>query len=1151
MNLGFARKAKLSVMPSKTKQVVRLADGSERSSSLMVCANLQLGSHQEYSNLTAMPLRGHQFDVILGMPWLKKHNPIIDWAARRITLPSPSDSSSGPEVKLEPAQRPRASLYFIMKTKTLKREVRCNRIEEVYLLSVAMKKEDPPESTTSAEKIKEETERITQEYEDVFPDELPPQLPISRVVDHHIDLIPGSEPPSRPMFRMSPKEIDEIKKQLSELEEKGLIQPSQSPYGAPILLVKKKDGGFRMCIDYRALNAITIKNRYPLPRIDELFDRLQGAKVFSKIDLRTGYWQIRVHPDDVPKTAFRTRYGHYEWRVLPMGLTNAPATFMRLMNEIFRPFLDEFVIVFLDDILVYSKTIADHRRHLRAVFDVLRRHKLYAKKSKCDFFSDHVEFLGHVIDREGIHMMDSKVKAIREWPTPTSVEDIRCFLGTIGYYRKFIKNFSKIAAPLNDLLKKESHFEWSSRHQHAFTSLIEAIVTAPTLILPDPKLPYVVTADACGYGIGASLMQDQGTGLQPIAFMSKKLTPAELKYQNHERELLALYRALKEWRHYLYGSKFTLRTDHHNLIWLCKQKHLSSRQAHWMMFFQEFEGVIPIEYYAGKLNQVADGLSRRPDHRPTAAMMVKSQPGTETESIPKPTQNVSQPTEVNLVSSVSMHTEQLLDEIREATQEDPDAMNLLHHPQRHHRVTTRDRLIYWKRTRIYVPKDDVLRAKILHECHDTPTSGHLGTAKTTELVTRYFYWPNMQEEIKQYVKTCSSCQRNKPSHQVPAGLLQPLPVPQQPWTDISMDLITHLTKTKDGHDCIVVFVDRFSKQLHAVATVTGISALELVSIFIREVVRHHGIPSTIVSDRDPRFTAHFWRQVFEMLRTKLAMSTSFHPETDGQTERDNRTIEDILRAYTDALQDDWDDYLPMAEIAYNKSIQASTGFSPYYLNTGNDFPTLLTRALESAREATNEAAADKVHRWNDALEKAKENIEKAQLRQQRYADEYRRDLIFEVGDRVLLSTENLRSSGIMIGAPKFLPKFIGPYRVTKVISRTAYELNLPNTMKVHPVFHVHLLKPYHDPHAAFPSRIHDPTPEPEFVDDDEPGWEVESVLKKRRRGRQVEYLVKWKGFPPEEATWEPLEHMVKADLSIQDYEERNALRQRRRSPRPR
>ena len=355
--------------------------------------------------------------------------------------------------------------------------------------------ESEQHSAVEFEKVTAETNRVLSEYADRFPPDLPKTIPPDRDVDHHIELVPGSTPPSRPMYRMSPTELDELKRQLDDLMSKGLIRPSKSAYGAPVLLTKKKDGSWRFCVDYRALNAITVKNKYPLPRIDELFDRLQGAKYFSKIDLRSGYWQIKVWSEDVPKTAFRTRYGSFEWLVLPMGLTNAPATFMHLMNQIFRAYLDKFVIVFLDDVLIYSRTLAEHRKHVRQVLDVLRQHQLYCKESKCEFFRDHVEFLGHRVDRDGMHMMEDKVRAIRDWPTPTAVEDIRSFLGMVGYYRKFIQGFSSIAAPLTGLLKKGVRFLWTAELETSFRTLIHTITTAPTLILPDPTKPYVITAD--------------------------------------------------------------------------------------------------------------------------------------------------------------------------------------------------------------------------------------------------------------------------------------------------------------------------------------------------------------------------------------------------------------------------------------------------------------------------------------------------------------------------------------------------------------------------------------------------------------------------------------------------------------------------------
>jgi predicted aspartyl protease len=1120
VNLNFVRKHHIEIAKGEAKQVVRLADGSERSSSFFIAgAHLKMGTHREYGNFITLPLNGHQFDVILGMPWLTKRNPDIDWSAHRITFRQEQSS-----VSMNSTSSSSQGTCSLIKTKALKKAMRCNQLEQIFLVALQEVKEEKPEKPPDGCE-REEEEKILQEYNDLFPAELPKHLPIARTVDHRIDIIPGSAPAFKQVYRASPVENDAIKKHLDELLEKGLVQPSKSPYGAPVLMVKKPDGTFRFCVDYRALNAITIKNSYPLPRVDELFDRLEGARHFSSLDLLTGYWQIRVANEDVEKTAFRTRYGHYEWRVLPMGLMNAPATFMRLMNDIFRKYLDDFVIVFLDDILIYSKTLEDHRKHVRIVLDLLRENKLWAKKSKCHFFQDHIQFLGHQIDRHGMHMMEKKVDGILKWPSPKSLDDVRSYLGTVGYYRKFMQHFSQTAGPLTELLKKESGFHWNTQQEKAFQALKDAVTTAPTLILPDPKLPYVLTADASGYGIGASLMQDHGKGLQPIAFMSKKLTPAELKYPNHERELLALYRALKEWRHYLYGSEFTLRSDHKNLIWICSQKQLSSRQAHWIQFFQEFAGLLPIEYYAGKLNQVADGLSRRPDHRPA--------------SLPPPVpvlDNLMKPSELNLLGTTLIESGTFLDDIRAAIRADPHTMEILRHIKRDPRITLKDDLLRWKTNRLYIPDDSKLRAVIYNECHDSPISGHVGTAKTTAAITKLFYWPHMQDEIKKYVSTCAECQRNKPLHLAPAGLLQPLPIPDKPWTDIGMDLITQLPRSKSGYDCIITFVDRFTKQIHCVPCNTTITAPKLVSIFLREVVRHHGMPKTIVSDRDPRFTGQFWRTLFEMFKTKLAMSTSFHPQTDGQTEKANRTIEDIIRTYVNTVQDDWDEYLTFAEIAYNKSIQASTGFEPYYLNTGREFPTLLTYALEDAGIAKNPAAADRIVMWNEAIAKARESIKRAQERQARYANEGRRNVTFKVGDMVALSTENLKNA-ILGGTMKLSRKWMGPYPITKAISRTAYELELPPNMKIHPVFHIHLLREWRDPKAAFPERVRYPTPQPVFVDDGEPEWHVEDIIQKRMRGRKVQYRVIWKGYPPEEATWED-EDIVKDLEALDRFEER-------------
>jgi hypothetical protein len=959
-------------------------------------------------------------------------------------------------------------------------------------------------STGSTPSGTELARSIIDEYKDVFPDDLPRTLPPHRDVDHRIDLLPNTTPPSRPAYRLSNTEMDELKKQLKELTDHGFIQPSKSPYGAPVLFVKKKDGTMRMCIDYRALNKITIKNKYPLPRIDELLDRLHGATHFSKFDLRSGYWQLRIFGPHVHKTAFRTRYGHYEFLVMPFGLTNAPATFMHLMQSIFRPYLDDFVIVFLDDILVYSKSEADHTKHLRLVLDVLRKHQLYAKLSKCEFFQSKISFLGHVISRDGLHMEPTKVKAVMDWPTPTCPFDIRSFLGLAGHYRKFVRHFSHICSPLTELLHKDKKWEWTAQQQQAFDQLKQAVSTAPVLALPDEHLPFVIRTDASGYALGAELLQDQGKGLQPIAYMSKKMLPAEKNYPVHEQELLAIICALREWRHHVYGKDFKVITDHHSIRYLSTQPNLSPRQIRWVEFLQQFEP-FTIEYKPGKTNIVADALSRRPDHNLAA------------------------------FHSSSTSSTGIMRSIKQAYPNDEACKKMLDDPSTSN-VVVKDGLIY-KHNKLYVPNDQSIKTKLLQEAHDSPIAGHVGTAKTTELLSRTYYWPTMNADIRSYVLSCPACQANKPSNASPMGLLQPIPTPDKRWDVVTMDLITQLPRTRNGHDAIVVFVDKLSKMAHYAATTTTVSAPQLASIFWKEIVRHHGIPSAIISDRDPRFTSHFWRALWKQLGTQLAMSTAYHPQSDGQTERQNRTLEDMLRAYANYHRNDWDLHLVAAEIAYNNSQQASTGFSPFFLNSGQH-PQLPLSRIAPSNASNNPTASELIEQLYNDLNTASNNLTLAQQRQSTYANRHRRDVSFKLGDRVLLSTANLRNDK---QAPKLSPKFIGPFTIKRVASSVAYELELPSSMTgIHPVFHISKLRPYRDGSAAFPSRPVPVTrPPAELLDTGEEAWEVDRIVDKRTRrfGRhqRVEYLVLWKGYPEWEKTWEPEQNLRMARQAIQEY----------------
>ncbi|GJV60264.1 putative reverse transcriptase domain-containing protein [Tanacetum coccineum] len=387
-------------------------------------------------------------------------------------------------------------------------------------------------------------------------------------------LLPGTP------YRLAPSEMKELSEQLKELSDKGFIRPSSSPWGAPVLFVKKKDGSFWMCIDYRELNKLTVKNRYPLPRIDDLFDQLQGSSVYSKIDLRSGYHQLRVREEDIPKTAFRTRYGHYEFQVMPFGLTNAPAVFMDLMNRVCKPYLDKFVIVFIDDILIYSKNKKEHEEHLKLILELLKKEELYAKFSKCEFWIPKVQFLGHVIDSEGIHVDPAKIESIKDWTSPKSPTEIRQFLGLAGYYRRFIEGFSKIAKPMTKLTQKKVKFEWGDKQEAAFQLLKQKFAFQREKV---------------------------------ISYASRQLKIHEKNYTTHDLELGAVVFALKIWRHYLYGTKCTVFTDHKSLQHILDQKELNMRQRRWLELLSDYD--CDIRYHPGKANVVADVLLSRTEER--------------------------------------------------------------------------------------------------------------------------------------------------------------------------------------------------------------------------------------------------------------------------------------------------------------------------------------------------------------------------------------------------------------------------------------------------------------------------------------------------------------------------------------------------------
>ena len=856
---------------------------------------------------------------------------------------------------------------------------------------------------------------ILVEFTDVFPNELPKGLPPLRGIEHQIDLVPGAPLPNRPAYRCNPEETKELQRQVDELISMGFIRESMSPCSVPALLVPKKDSTFRMCIDSRAINRITIKYRYPIPRLDDMLDELHGATIFSKIDLRSGYHQIRMKEGDEWKTAFKTKGGLYEWMVMPFGLSNAPSTFMRLMNEVLKPFLGKFVVVYFDDILVYSTCEESHIEHLRQVCEVLRIQKLYAKLEKCELFMKKVVFLGYVVSGEGIQVDQTKVEAIQSWPTPGSITEVRSFHGLASFYRRFVPNFSTIMAPVTECMKKGS-FKWTMAANEAFEVIKKKLCEAPILALPDFNQVFEVECDASGVGIGAVLTQSK----RPIAYFSEKLNESRKKYSTYDKEFYAMVRALDHWSHYLRPRQFVLHSDHQALKFINGQHKLNPRHAEWVEFLQSFSFVS--NYKQGTSNVVADALSRR-------------------------------------YALLTLLDSRVLGfELMRSCYDVDDEMKIC---MKNCGKTGYDDFVVhdgylFKGNKLCVPKGS-FRELIMREAHSGALAGHFGVTKTLGIIKEYFYWPKMLGDIQALIKRCGSCQRSK--SQFKAGPYMPLPIAEHPWEDLSMDFVVALPRTQRGKDSIMVVVDRFSKMAHFISCHTTHDASKIADLFFREVVRLHGIPKTLVSDRDPKFLSHFWRSLWSKLGTKLLFSTSHHPQTDGQTEVINKVLGNILRALVSTHLKDWDLQLAHAEFTYNRSPSSTTGHTPFEVLYGINplIPLDLTSLPLDFKPSVD--ANEKVKQMKKLHEAIRIQIVKANEKIKNKANKHRKPKLFQPGDLVWIHLRKDRFPSKR--KSKLAPRADGPFEIVEKVNDNAYKVELPGEYGgVSATFNVGDLSPY-------------------------------------------------------------------------------------------
>jgi transposase InsO family protein len=1150
------------------------------------------------------------FDAILGFPWLKQVNPIVDWAKGSWTY-RPFQVDGALEHKA---------------AKFMKEVRRAGRMYIAYI-TPAGKGACIRSIHTSPQGKEVEVPNEYKDFLDVFSTDGAAALPRDARAQHEIELEEGKKPPYGPIYALSQRELEILREYLRQNLASGRIRRSTSAAGAPILFVPKADGTLRLCVDYRGLNRVTKKNRYPLPLLSEILDRVSGARYFTKLDLKDAYHRIPIAERDQWKTAFRTRYGHFKYTVMPFGLTNAPATFQAYINEALQGILDDCCVAYMDDILIYSRTAEEHATHVRSVLERLRKYSLYANLAKCEFWVQEVAFLGYRVGVAGVSMDKSKSEAIATWPRPGSFRDIQVFLGFANFYRGFIRGYSAVVAPITDLLagmqrgKKTGPFEWNDAAERAFHTLKACFQDATVLRHFDPAKTCRIETDASKEAIGAVLSQecespDGRKRFAPIAFLSKKHSKEQRNYGTGDQEMLAIVAAFKEWRHYLDApaGRTVVLCDHEALQSFMTTKSLQGRQIRWAEYLAQFD--FEIRYRRGKDNAAADSLSRRPDH------MVRDEPDGDPlkdlvalrlrdageEYLERKAQ--CSDLRIGLLTRAMAHTVGNLDSdevlrvvpreessmlgASEATAPasmqrptfpvDPDAVLEEEAVPATPEIPTslENRMLHlqasdgWCQQRewekdpskkmkgefkgdwtvdakglvrcngaVYVPNDPATRAGIMRLNHDDPwQGGHFGHEKTQAMIMRYYYWPRIRADINEYIDTCDVCQRMKVPRHKPYGLLAPLPIPKGPWEDISLDFIVGLPPSMRmgvAYDSVLVIVDRFSKMVRYIPTVKEVKASEVGQLLLDEVISKFGTPRSIVSDRGSVFTSAFWGDFCYYLATRRCFSTAFHPQTDGQTERMNQTLECYLRCYIAYEQDDWASLLACAEYAANSAVSATTKSTPFEL-VYSFTPSLnlnVARDTQVRREQArpeNQHAREAASRLEESLEAAVDLRARANASMEKYYNKKRTARTFKAGDLVRLATRNLRLRRVH---KKLADKFVGPFVVEKAIGANAYRLQLPAEYgRVHPTFHVSLLEPYRAREGCEPPAA--------AADLDEDQFEVEEVLDEQTFDGATHFYVKWVGWDAEDNTWEPEAHMRDAVEKVREFRERRDAKKRRR-----
>jgi transposase InsO family protein len=870
----------------------------------------------------------------------------------------------------------------------------------------------------------------------------------TQITQHHIDLIAGAKPRNSPPYRYAPARRQIIESKLTEMLEQGVITPSKSPWASPVVLAPKKDGSMRFCIDYRKLNEVTIRDAYPIPRIDDTLDALQYAKFFSTLDLRSGYWQVEMDANSKPMTAFVTHKGLFECAVMPFGLTNAPATFQRLMDNVLAGLKWQCCLVYLDDIIIYSPTFDQHLIDLRSVLLALAGAHLTLKASKCNFCRPEMTFLGHLVTPDGIKPDPGLTATITQFPQPQKIKDVQAFLGLTGYYRRFIQNYAKITEPLLQLLRSQNSttrnipFTWNEECTTAFETLKKRLVSPPIMHPPDFNHTFILELDACEYGIGCILTQEYNNRKYVIAYASRTLSAAERNYSSVEREALAIVWATKHFRQYLEGGPVIVRSDCKALEWLKTARDPTGRLARWAMKLSPYH--IIIQHRPGKLNPNGDFVSRYP----------LSNSSTDTPGLASIESAVNIWEGTNIlqdIQSQQLHDPRLSRIIRILQEHSSVPFGDKHAPylllnnllyKFRHINSYNDQRLVGNKYLLVIPES--MQRQILTWAHDHPTAGHAGRIKTLFRLSSRVYWPSMRKDVFKYVQSCPFCQQFKYNNTPTASPMQ-LHSVTQPWHTIGVDIMGPFPPTPRQKRYLLVVVDYFTRWVEMFALRT-ITATDMVNILINEVFCRYGIPSYILSDNGPQFVAGLFNEICRSLGMGHKLTANYHPQTN-MTERVNRTLKAQIAIYAQRHPGLWDKEIQKLAFAIRTSINETTGDTPAYLNLGRD-PQLPLDLILGNRESgpppttlehqyIRNYRANLTHNLKLAFHLVREHSEIKKLIQKSHYDKHTSNQQFLIGDLVWVQIPTPQIGNTAISG-KLRPKYQGPCRLVEKLSPSTF-----------------------------------------------------------------------------------------------------------------